>query len=77
MTAYETHNLGLSAELALAALRGRDGYRLSDLARDVYAVDFDDPGQVAAFRAILDLLIERGQARIELDQGIGIVARAV
>jgi hypothetical protein len=77
VTAFESQNVGLSAELALSALRRRDAYRLSELARDVYAVDFDNPKQVAAFREIIDLLVERGDARVELDLFFGIVARAV
>ena len=77
MTAFESQNIGLSAELALSALRRRDAYRLSELARDVYAVDFDNPQQVAAFQEIVDLLVRRGEARVELDLVFGIVARAL
>lgn len=76
MTAYERHNQELSAQLALDFVRRRDHCRLSDLARDVYAVDFDDIDQLKAFRGIVDSLVGKGLLRVRLDPTMGVIAEA-
>lgn len=76
MTVLNQGNLGPSVDIAAAYVRRHGECRLSDLALELFRVDFGNRAEVAAFQAVVDRLVRDGTVRLRLDAR-GVVAHLV
>ena len=76
MTWHERRNPDLCGELVIEHVRRATCHqerRLSTIGREVLNVDFDDPAQVAGFRAVVDHLIRAGAIALSMGADGGIL----